>query len=253
MGRAVLFSIVFYAMALIYSAVAIPLLALFVALWRPFCGQRKAMKLFRLCIKAYARGIISVLALPGVRLRVQKHAGPGEREPFVYVCNHRSASDAFLTALFPGEGVHVVNKWPFRLPVLGPLARWAGYLSVREMAFDEFKAKVVRLLEEGVSIVAFPEGTRSGSREVGQFHGAVFRACMAAGSTIAPVCIMGNEDKPRRGSLLLHPGEVHVHRLPGVGPDQYEEMTAFALKNHVRGLIENHIEKTEGTGDGSRA
>ena len=253
MGRTVIFNILFYAMLLLYSAVTIPLLALFVVLCRPFCSRRTAMKLFRRCMSTYGRGIVSVLALPGIRVRYRDDAAAGEKQPFVYVCNHRSASDPFLMSLLPGEVVQVVNKWPFRLPVWGAFARWAGYLSVREMPFEGFKAKVVEFLEQGVSIAAFPEGTRSGSREMGQFHGAVFRACMAAGSTIAPVCIMGNEDKPRRGSLLLHPGEVHVHRLPGVGPDQYEEMTAFALKNHVRGLIENHIEKTEGTGDGSRA
>ena len=249
MAGVVLFNIWFYVVMVLYTAVAIPLLSLVILIRRPFCTHRQAMGFFRRYISLYGRGIVSVLTYPCVRVRYRDFAGEKKHGPFVYVCNHRSSSDPFLLAFLPGEIVQVVNKWPFRLPAWGPFARMAGYISVREMPFEAFKTTVLQYLAQGVSIAAFPEGTRSASKEMGQFHGALFRTCLDCEATIVPVCIMGNEDKPRRGSLLIHPGVVRVHRLAGLGVDEYKGMTPFALKNHVRALIADHISKTEGRGD----
>ena len=77
----------------------------------------------------------------------------------------------------------------------------------------------------------------------------MFRACLEAGATLVPVCIMGNEDTPRKGSLLLRPGVVHVHRLPGIPFESYRHLTPFALKNRMRNLIAAHIRDIEGEDD----
>ena len=253
MAAVVLFSTWFYAVLVLYSAVVIPLLSLFVVICRPFCSRRHAMKIFRSCIRLYGRGVVAFAAGRHIQVRYRDYAGAGEQKPFVYACSHRSSSDAFLMSLVRGELVQVVNKWPFRLPVLGWFAKLAGYINVREMSFEAFKAEVGAFLEQGVSVLAFPEGTRSASRKTGQFHGALFRACLEFGATIVPVCIMGNEDTPRRGSLLLHPALVRVHRLPGLSFDEYKDMSPFALKNRVRSIIQNHILETEGEVHGTGA
>ncbi len=247
MLRVAIFNIWFYAALVLYSAVVIPLFALAVTGVRLFSTRRRALRVFRRCISLYGRGIVSGLARPGMRVRYRDFSSGRERPPFVYACNHRSASDPFLLCFLPGEGVQVVNKWPFRLPVWGALARLAGYLNVRAMPVESFKAAVGRLLEQGTSVAAFPEGTRSASRRLGPFHGALFRACLEHGPDIVPLCIMGNEDKPRKGSLWLQPGEIQVHRLPGLCYDDYKHMKPFALKNHVRGLLQAHCARWEGT------
>lgn len=243
---AVLFNIWFYVLLILWSAFSIPLFSLFVLICRPFCSKRLIMRMFRYCISVYGRVIVSVLVYPYVRVRYRDFSDPSEKGPFVYICNHRSSSDPFLMSLLPGEIVQVVNTWPFRLPVWGPFARWAGYLSVREMPFEQFKKEAGRLLNQGVCIAAFPEGTRSGTRDMGPFHGALFRTCLEYPAVIVPVCIMGNEDKPRRGTLLLRPGSIRVDRLPGLPPDRYRHMTAFALKKHVHRIIQDHMRKAEG-------
>ena len=51
---------------------------------------------------------------------------------YIFVCNHRAASDAFLMCVLPVEAVQVVNTWPFHLPVLGRFARMAGYLNIKK-------------------------------------------------------------------------------------------------------------------------
>jgi 1-acyl-sn-glycerol-3-phosphate acyltransferase len=143
--------------------------------------------------------------------------------------------------------IQIVNIWPFKLPILGPVARISGYLSVRQMPFESFKEKASKLLSEGVSIAAFPEGTRSkDGHSVGAFHGAILRVCQQTGSPIVPVCIMGNEDKPKRGSILLQPGLVRVECLPPVTRETYRDLSPFQLKQLIRSQIIQHLERQEG-------
>lgn len=207
-------------------------------------GRRAALKAVRMAVVVYGK-ICIFLTWPFIRLRFSGYRPTQQAE--VYICNHRSSSDPFLMSLFSRELIQIVNIWPFKLPILGPVARLSGYLSVREMPFESFKAKAARLLSDGVSIAAFPEGTRSkDGRSVGAFHGAMLRVCQQTGSPIIPVCIMGNENKPKRGTILLQPGLVRVECLPPVTRDMYSDLSPFQLKQMVRSRIIQHLEQTEG-------
>lgn len=227
----------FYVSFFLFSAVGIPLLTLLVAFLSLFMSHRRTMKRFRRAINWYGTVIIRVLPFPLVRIRYKDFAKDDERGPYVFVCNHQATSDPFLMACLPYECVQVVNIWPFRIPVLGKFAKWAGYLSVREMPFEEFSRKTVELLGQGVSVITFPEGTRSGDKPMGQFHGSIFRVALQAKCPIAPVCINGNKNIPPRGSLLLRPGTIRVHKLPALQWEEYEDMKPFELKNRVRDII----------------
>jgi 1-acyl-sn-glycerol-3-phosphate acyltransferase len=170
---------------------------------------------------------------------------PDDKPPFVFVANHRSTSDAFLTAFLTMESVQVLNIWPSRVPLINYLSRTAGYLRVREMPFEEFIEAGTRLLADGVSIIAFPEGTRSGSKKMGPFHGSAFRLAQRAGVKICPLAISGSENNPRRGSLVMHPGHIVITKLPAITLEQYKEMSPYALKMRVRETIQRHLDSQE--------
>jgi len=206
--------------------------------------RRKTLYLVRRLISYYGATIIRC-AWPCLRVRFIDHA-PGETPPFVFVANHRSAADAFLMACLRCEAVQVVNIWPFRIPALGTVARIAGYLSVREMPIEDFLCQGTELLSQGVSIVAFPEGTRSGSRTMGEFHGSAFRLAIQAGAKVAPLAIAGNENNPRRGSLWLHPGRITVEKLPALDAAGYRNEGPFKLKHQAREMIRKHLDRVEG-------
>jgi 1-acyl-sn-glycerol-3-phosphate acyltransferase len=240
------FNTVFYILFLLFSFFGILLFSLIVAAQAVFIPHRKAMRRFREAISWYGIVIIKALPYPFVRILYEDKDKTGGKGPYIFVCNHRSASDPFLMACLPYEFVQVVNIWPFKLPVLGFMARRAGYLSVREMPFEEFSEKTAALLNDGVSIVAFPEGTRSADGTLGQFHGSVFRVALQTGYPIVPVCITGNEKIPAKGTLVLQPGVVRIHKLAPVTPDRYRDLNPYKLKNLVRGLIADEIHAMEG-------
>lgn len=242
-----LLSLYFYPLFLLVSALGIPLLTLLVACCRPFLSHRRTMKRFRRAIAWYGRAVIA-LPFPFIRVRHEALAGSAPGAPYIFVCNHRSASDPFLMSLIPEEIVQIANVWPFRLPVLGVYARFSGYLNIRMLPPEEFLERAARLLAEGVSIVFFPEGTRSPSGAMGSFHGAAFRLALQTGVPIVPLCIAGNGEMPRKGSSLLAPGQVRMRRLPALAADEFRGLTAFALKNRVWQLMDRELAMMEGRG-----
>ncbi len=234
----------FYSFFIIFSLVAFTNGSLIILLL-PFLGKRGILKLLRQAIRWYGAVIIHILPFPFIRIDYKNFNRPGQNGPYLFVCNHRAACDPFLMAVLPYEIVQIVNIWPFRLPALGIIAKIAGYLSVREMPYTEFAAKTAKLISQGVSIAAFPEGTRSRDKSVGQFHSAIFRTALETHAPIVPVCITGNENIPSIGSGFLQPGLIKIHRLPALTWEEYGSWSPFKLKNHVRELIAQETQKMD--------
>lgn len=239
--KLVLLNIYFYPAFLIVSGVMIPLLTAGVAVSRIFYSHRRTMNRFRRAISWYGK-FVTAIPYPFIRLKYEDHAGQnGPSEPFIFVSNHRSASDAFLMCVLPHEVVQIVNVWPFRIPVLGLYARLSGYLNIRMMSHEEFLDRASTLLADGVSIAFFPEGTRSAGRDMGNFHGAAFRLALATKASVVPLCISGNERIPPKGSMMLRPGTIRVRRLPAISWNEYKDLTAFAFKNRVWNIIDREL------------
>lgn len=222
---------------LILAVVAIPYQYVFEGLTE---DTRRSGWLMRRIISNYGMRVIHS-GWPWVRVKFVDQA-PDEKPPFVFVANHRSTSDAFLMSVLPFECVEVLNVWTSRLPLVNYLSRVAEYPRIREIPFEEFLAMGTRLLHEGVSVIAFPEGTRSGSRQMGPFHGSAFRLAQKAGVKICPLTISGSEHIPHRGSLVMHGGRVVVTKLPALSCEEFMEMNPFALKAHVREIMRQHLE-----------
>jgi 1-acyl-sn-glycerol-3-phosphate acyltransferase len=240
-----LLNLYFYTFFFLFSSIGIPVLTLYVAVTRLFFSHRKTMKRFRRAISWYGK-LITAIPFPFIRLRYEDREKKSPGEPYIFVSNHRSASDAFLMCVLPHEVVQIVNVWPFRIPVLGLYAKFAGYLNIRMMSHEQFLEKACALLSQGVSIVFFPEGTRSASREMGSFHGAAFRLALASKASVVPLCISGNENIPPKGSLLLRPGTIRVRRLPAITWEQYRDLNAYAFKNRVWNIIDQELGRMEG-------
>ena len=240
-----LLNLYFYTLFVILSATAIPVLTMYVVclgLVRP--SRRKTMKRFRRAINWYGM-VITTSPYPFIKLRYETQGTDRLGEPYIFVCNHRSASDAFLMGILPHELVQIVNVWPFRIPILGVYAKLAGYLNIRMIPPEQFMRCATQLLNDGVSIVFFPEGTRSTCRKMGNFHGSAFRLALESKAAIVPLCISGSETIPPKGSPLLRPGIIRVRRLPAIAADEYMNLTAFALKNRVWKIMDQELSTME--------
>ncbi len=197
--------------------------------------DRANRRLIRRSISWYGACVIRT-GWPWVTVRYVDRQ-PDAKPPFVFVANHPASSDAFLMAVLPLEAVQVLNIWPAHLPVVGFMARIAEYLKPREWPFDEFLASGSRLLSQAVSVIAFPEGTRSGFGPTGNFHGSAFRLAIQNRTPIVPLVIDGNQAIPPRGSFWFRPGKITITKLPAVTAEEYQTMSPYKLKSQVRARI----------------
>ncbi|MFP4027646.1 MAG: lysophospholipid acyltransferase family protein [Candidatus Brocadiia bacterium] len=238
-------NLVFWPLFLAASAIYIPVATLIIAPIGLLAPRRFAMHRLRRTITWYGRLVIWC-AWPFVRVKY-KDLKPEEKDgSYIFICNHRSSSDPFLMACLPFECVQIVNDWPLELPILGWLARLAGYIDIMNTSIEEFYEHGSRLLNQGACICSFPEGTRSGSQQMGPFTSSVFRLAIRNHATLVPLAITGNENIPHKGSWILHPGLIRVDKLPAVTWDEYADMDAFHLKNHVQQILQEHIDRVEG-------
>ena len=237
----------FYLLFILFTIIYIPLAAFVIIFLSLFSSRRSAIRRFHFAISWYAFVIISIFLFPLVRIQYKDCFNniPG---PYIFVCNHRSALDVFLASrpCIGDESIAVVNPWPLRIPIIGSVAKLAGYLSIKEMAFEEFSKRARELLGKGISIVAFPEGTRSGEKKMNQFYSPIFRIALETHRPIVPICISGSEHIPSRGSLLLRPGLIRIHKMPALQWGDYKDTNAYMLKNKVRNIMAGELAVIEG-------
>ena len=96
------------------------------------------------------------------------------------------------------------------------------------------------LTAKGLSLIVFPEGTRSATGEVGPFKGGSLYPGVQAGLPIVPISIAGSRHVMQKGRLMTCPGEVEltIHDpIPTVAAAEPNIREVRALAAHVRDLI----------------
>lgn len=190
-------------LALVVLTIFFSLLALFSF---PFDRHKRLIHLYaRLWAKV-------ILWVTGTKVKVvgKERLSGG---PFLLMSNHLSAYDIFvLLASLPHPFRWVAKERIFKIPFLGWAMRCAGYVSVDrknpKKAFESIEA-MKGLLKDGLSILIFPEGTRSPDGNLGPFLTGGFNIAIRLGVPIIPISIVGTyEIMPRHTLMVLKPGEV---------------------------------------------
>ncbi len=163
------------------------------------------------CARLWARGL---LWFSGAKVRCTFEGSIPPEQPHVYLANHQSLYDIpLILATLPGRARFLAKRSLFLIPVFGWALRVAGFVPVdrsnRARARESFEESV-SLLDRGMSVVIFPEETRSQTSELLEFKGGGFLLALKADVAIVPVGLRGTLDMRPRGSLLVRPGELSI-------------------------------------------
>lgn len=179
----------------------------------------------RMAARFWAPGLIGGA---GARFAVEGADAIDWSKPRMLVANHQSIID--ICALFRAVPVplrFVLKQEMTRVPFVGRYAVATGMLFI-ERENRRAGAKLVRdataLLQDGASLLIFPEGTRSRDGRVAAFKGGAFQAAINAGVEVLPVAIVGAGDVlPPEGFFRVRPGPLVVRfgtPLPTAGADR---------------------------------
>lgn len=145
---------------------------------------------------------------------------------YVVVCNHESNADPFLLSWLPWDMRWIAKEELFKLPFFGLLLRFGGDIALRradKQSVREMLEECRKTLQGGLSIMIFPEGTRSRDGQLGPFKDGAFRLAIEAGVPILPVAIAGTRSCLPKGSAAL--GEARaVARV--LSPIETRDLTA---------------------------
>lgn len=136
---------------------------------------------------------------------------PADR-PYILMMNHQSMADIMAAWMITPTPVRFIAKRVLSyVPVVGWTMWIFGMVSIdRGDAHSSARAlkKAARVLRNGRSLCAFPEGTRTRDGKIGPFKKGVFLLAMKAGVPIVPVACEGLDVfVPRTG---WHPRPVAI-------------------------------------------
>ncbi len=184
--------------------------------------------------------VASVRLNPLWRFRTSGVPVHDPRRPYVVVSNHESIADIFLISHLPWEMKWLSKASLFRLPVMGWLMRLAGDVRVRRddaasraAAMEELRDR----LRRRVSVMVFPEGTRSPDDELLPFRDGAFRLAVEAGVPVLPIVVAGTRDALRKGSLVLGRAWAEARVLEPVETAGLTLADVPALRDRVRRMI----------------
>jgi 1-acyl-sn-glycerol-3-phosphate acyltransferase len=197
------------------------------------------------------------LALTFNKQTPQVHSGVDPQTQYLFIQNHTSHLDhvAMYTAT-PHFKQGIELETHFDYPFYGWFMKARGTIPVpkdRRGALEALRQAVRSEVDAGHSILGFPEGHRTLTGQVGQFHDGLFRIAIELGVPIVPVAVTGLYDVLHKGSLIIRPGNeiiVYVEE-----PILTEGMTAEdvpALRDRVRDVISARVEtRRHGAGLGA--
>lgn len=237
-------TVLFFGGLILWTAVYIPCMAF---LWPWFVMVRRMPMRYaiRHCVRLY--GIVCCALLKSqTAIRVENRAGVLPY-PCIIAANHQSFFDAYCLSFFGVDNhVFVVRAWPFKIPVYGPVMRWAGYLNTEAVDTGEFLAKAKELLDEKAALVFFPEGTRSATGAMARFRSGAFKLAMLYDVPVVPLCVNGTGNVFPKGRVLGRPAPVRLSLLPPVYPEKfahYGELAHLRLQRHVKAVIRKELEE----------
>jgi len=162
------------------------------------------------------------------------------KKPHVFVANHSSFTDVFLIVRLPWEMKWLSKRSIFRIPILGWQMRAAGDVPIIRGDRDDARRamkKMRGILQSGVSVILFPEGTRSPDGSLAKFRAGAFRLAIEAGVDVVPLAIAGAADSLPKHSLVFQPSTAMLRVLPPVPTAGWTPENAPRLAERVRDQI----------------
>jgi len=187
--------------------------------------------------RIWARGILFVSRIK-VTVNGLKNIDP--TQSYVYMSNHQSNFDIpVLLAYLPVQFRWLAKAELFKIPIFGRAMRGAGYVKIdrfnQKAAFESINEAAGKM-KNGVSVMIFPEGTRSLDGNIRSFKKGGFVMAVDAGVPIVPVVLKGTWPIMDKSSLRINNGEVSLNIETPIATTDYTRENKDDLIQRVRAV-----------------
>ena len=235
-----LWSTFFWFFVTLSSIALFPVAVLIGALTAPFDGRRRALHVFT-CLWASLYTWLNPLW--PVRIEGREHIDP--KRAYVMVANHQSLLDILVLFRLFVHFKWVSKEEIFRIPWIGWNMSLNRYIKLRRGDRESVRrmmAAASNALQEGNSIMIFPEGTRSVDGRLKPFKPGAFILAKENRAPLLPILVQGTGTAlPKRGFILRGYHPIVVRVLPPIGAEGFVSETVDGLSGRVREIMEEGL------------
>lgn len=202
-------------------------------------SPQKYNPVFKAMIKFMFRAIF-------IRVKVVLPDNFDKNKAYVYMPNHVSLLDSPLMAAYLPQYVSALEaKEHFNWPLYGWLTKTYQNIPINRQSVPESLKSVgiaKQKLKSGISIIVFPEGSRTMTGKMGRFKKLPFHLAQDAGVSIVPLGVSGIFDINHKGTLLLKPGKILMKFEKPIDVEQVKKTEVPKLMEEVKEQIQSLIE-----------
>lgn len=191
----------------------------------------------------------STLFFTGVRVKTVNLDVLTPGQPYIFAANHQSAFD--ILALL-GK-LKVQFRWLakdslFTIPLFGWAMKKTGYIPINrsnpKQAYQSL-LQAAKKVNEGTSVLIFPEGTRQKTDRLGEFKKGGFILALKSQKPIVPVGIIGSAKVLPKNSYRITPGTIKLILGTPIPTAGIHTKDAEQLMEKVRQAIEENLKYNE--------
>ena len=167
------------------------------------------------------------------------------KKTYVIIANHQSMADIVVLYQTKMQFKWVAKASLFKVPFIGWCLSLIKHIKLTRGDFASIKEiyqKASYWLQKDMSVLFFPEGTRSSSAEMGAFQNGAFKLAIKEKKPILPICLKGTQAAIPKGSWIFKTkvnGEVIV--LEPISTDGYGPGDFVLLRDTVRSKIQEAL------------
>ncbi|OGU70451.1 MAG: hypothetical protein A2V93_02055 [Ignavibacteria bacterium RBG_16_34_14] len=190
-----------------------------------------------------------VLAISGIKVKITGKENVIPKTPYVFVSNHLSLFDIpVLQRYVPNDFSFVFKKEIARVPIFGWQMVLGPHIIIDrqnpEKAMKSIENAKKMLVNKKISVLLFPEGTRSKTIEMLPFKRGAFHLAAKVGFPIIPVTISGTKNLFQKKPLRINPGIVKLNFGKPIITDKISSRKEeLELMEKVRDIIEGNYKK----------
>ncbi len=163
---------------------------------------------------------------PALRVRQEGISRKNFERPSVIVSNHQSMIDILLFLSLSPDILIMTKKWVWNSPLFGLLVRFCGHLNA-EHGIEGMLPVAEKRMQEGCSIVVFPEGSRTRDGFIKRYHKGSFYLAQQLKVPVQVFLIHGAWEAFPRNSFLLCPGRIHIIYLQTLELDDHDDRAYY--------------------------
>jgi 1-acyl-sn-glycerol-3-phosphate acyltransferase len=235
-------SIIVWFIGICYVILTFPLTFIIWLLLLPFDRDKKIIH----WILMYHSLCLSFI-IPIWTIRIEGRDKAEKGTTYVIISNHQSILDILLINCLRYKFKWVSKIENIKVPVIGWYLKMADYIIVdrgNEESKNEMLEKSYRSLKKSISIMMFPEGTRSLNNEIGFFKRGAFQLALQANVPILPVIIDGTGGiLPKHGLIFGSGHRIRIKVLDPVYPVDFDtdnpDTLALKLSSFMKTALED--------------